>query len=353
MLDLTLTPSSNNLGIYIPDFSDYVPPHNVEFFGKKVTRGVDPLTGLNNLGGLNVQQVNDNIIAPFVKMRPFVVNANADTNSTSEIQFDAKIVFYMPEYEESITLSLGNASYEGCIVTIMNSTTLTQTISYNEVGSNVARTATVLPLSLFKIMWNGTTWVNITAPSVGETAVQYPTEKEPSVIYPCTTWEEITKYNGAFFRAEGGKAAAFIEEGQELGNPQAQGTAKNGLSFTGTRKKTGTQSSNPTFSASGSHGHTFSSPNPSSFDDPYGGGDDWVQKGGLEPRLDNDHGTKTYWLSHEGPIPYGVGHIPSADYSGTVSGTHKHSFTPKGSIQSSDTETRPVNYTVKMWKRTA
>jgi hypothetical protein len=324
----------------IPALTDYTKP-----FGTIVTRGIDS-RGNDNKGGLNVQQVNDNIIAPFVKMRGVEIPDNVDT---TVVEYDAKLYITAAS---SITLTLGNGAYDGCIVTVVNTTNFSHTLSYNEVGSSVARTSTILPNSLFKILWNGTTWVNITAPSVGEIVVRYPQEQTPSYIYPCTTWEEVTKYDGAFFRAEGGRADPFIEEGGTL-TPQSEGTAKNGLSFSGTRKKTGYQSSNPSFSASGSHGHSFSSPNPSSFDDPYGGGDDWSQKGAFIPSEDKDHGTNTYWITGHDWVTFTSTHTPTYDYAGTVSGTHKHSFTPKGSIVSSDSETRPVNYTIQLWKRTA
>lgn len=317
----------------IPALTDYTKP-----FGTIVTRGIDS-RGNDNKGGLNVQQVNDNIIAPFVKMRGVEIPDNVDT---TVVEYDAKLYITAAS---SITLTLGNGAYDGCIVTVVNTTNLTHTLVVSGTESN-----TILGNSLFKLIWNGNRWANITAPAVGELVEQYPQEKAPSVIFPCTKWEEVTKYDGAFFRTEGGKAAQFIEEGGTL-TPQSEGTAKNGLSFSGTRKKTGYQSENPKFSAKGSHGHSFSSPNPSAFDDPYGGVDDWSQKGALRPSEDKDHGTTTYWIKESGTNWAIPGHTPTYDYKGTVGGTHKHSFTPKGSIQSSDSETRPVNYTIKLWKR--
>lgn len=46
---------------------------------------------------------------------------------------------------------------------------------------------------------------------VGITYVQYPQQKSPQELFPKTTWEELF-YKGAFFRASGGGAAAFIEK---------------------------------------------------------------------------------------------------------------------------------------------
>ena len=46
---------------------------------------------------------------------------------------------------------------------------------------------------------------------VGITYTQYPQQKSPQELFPKTTWVEIS-YDGAFFRASGGNAAAFIEK---------------------------------------------------------------------------------------------------------------------------------------------
>ena len=45
--------------------------------------------------------------------------------------------------------------------------------------------------------------------------VQYPQQKKPEDLYPNTTWEVID-YQGCFFRAEGGSASTFVEEGGTL-----------------------------------------------------------------------------------------------------------------------------------------
>lgn len=68
---------------------------------------------------------------------------------------------------------------------------------------------------------------------VGITYVQYPQQKSPQELFPKTTWVELS-YDGAFFRASGGNADAFIEKSgvlskQEEGLPNitASGAMKN------------------------------------------------------------------------------------------------------------------------------
>ena len=61
-------------------------------------------------------------------------------------------------------------------------------------------------------------WVNVTDVNgkaiidmvwpIGVIYTQYPQQKSPQELFPNTTWEEVN-YSGAFFRASGGNAAAF------------------------------------------------------------------------------------------------------------------------------------------------
>lgn len=140
---------------------------------------------------------------------------------------------------------------------------------------------------------------------------QYPGKKSPNELWGgFSTWEEITDYSGAFFRASGGNAASFIEEGQTL-SPQGQATALNGVH--------GNQQTADT-STDGNHTHSTQ---------------------------------YAYTISSTTYGPFGNGERALA-YTWTTSGdggSHSHSVTFTPSISSSDTETRPVNYTVKIWER--
>lgn len=321
-MDLTLN------SIMIPNLRGYTPP-----FGTKVTTGIDPYSGLNNKGGLNIQQVNDNIIAPFVKMRAVTVSA---IDSTGTIEYDAKIFI---NAATAITLTIGAASYVGCKVTIINSTNLVHTLLYpsTEGGSTVQKTSTILENALIKIMWNGTTWQNVSAPSIGKRIIQYPQEKYPSVIYPCTSWEEITEYDGAFFRTfKQGVSEAFTEEGQTLAFQNESISARD-LSFSGSPTTSTKQTSNNSYKLSATHYHTVTYL-----------GRKGTGSSGISTFDTSSHDAESIIVDAATVDSKSIT-IPQI----TVSGTHKHSFTPSGTIISTGSETRPKNLTIKIWQRTA
>ncbi|WP_407432508.1 hypothetical protein [Methanobrevibacter sp.] len=123
---------------------------------------------------------------------------------------------------------------------------------------------------------------------------QLPTQSDPNTLFKFTTWTDITSsYAGAFFRAAGGDAAAF-------GTRQNQSTAVNGLSAT-----------------QASHTHTL-----------------WMGS--------SSSGSQA--------VPYRYN---------TVSGTADWAYEQALSYErpaislSGDVETRPTNYAIKIWKRTA
>ena len=47
---------------------------------------------------------------------------------------------------------------------------------------------------------------------IGDTYVQYPQQKSPMELWGSFSTWEVINYEGAFFRAEGGNANAFIEK---------------------------------------------------------------------------------------------------------------------------------------------
>lgn len=160
---------------------------------------------------------------------------------------------------------------------------------------------------------------------VGITYVQYPQQKSPQELFPKTTWVELS-YDGAFFRAAGGNAAAFIEKSGVL-SKQSQGTASNGLVFNG---KTGN-----VIVSGGNHKHNVRVRND-------GFPNDW-----------QDYTTDVksqYWHTSYNKTRQRYNLNPETEYSDTLSMTG--SFTPAGSI-SGDSETRPDNYTMRIWKRIA
>lgn len=168
---------------------------------------------------------------------------------------------------------------------------------------------------------------------IGYVYTQYPQQAAPSDLFPTFTWAELN-YDSAFFRASGGNADAFITSSGTL-TPQSQTTAKNNLKI----NKSGGVSTGHiranVESARDGHTHTVYLANS------YAAGsyNAYGTYGGLGP-LTND------------PV---LGGTTSTDY-----WNHRHyfSFTPSVSDNisatiSGDTETRPTNYTIKVWVRTA
>jgi len=150
---------------------------------------------------------------------------------------------------------------------------------------------------------------------VGITYVQYPQQKSPQELFPKTTWEEIS-YDGAFFRASGGNAAAFIEKsGNLVKQGQSIQSHKHSASFSGNKQTGDVYLNNNVNSGSpiGSCSGVFSSIGSSSIN------------------------------------------LDSGSWSSRPSG-FRLSITPSGSVSignTGDKETRPDNYTIRIWKRTA
>mgnify|MGYP007069881958 CR=1 FL=1 len=141
---------------------------------------------------------------------------------------------------------------------------------------------------------------------IGVTYVQYPQQASPQTLFPTMTWQ-VLDYSGAFFRASGGNANSFIESGQTL-TAQAQATAKNGLTIT----KSGSIS---------------------------------VNSAGVSTCRD-------FYADTSPSIRLG-----STSYYGATGTAYSHSHTVTNTLNytlsSSQTETRPINYTIKIWVRTA
>ena len=163
-------------------------------------------------------------------------------------------------------------------------------------------------------------WVNVTTINgkaiidmvwpIGVIYTQYPQQKSPQELFPNTTWEEL-KYDGAFFRASGGNAAAFN------GGKQGQSI----------------QSHNHTFSWSGSHSHGVTDP----------GHSHGVRTGTQDGHNEgyNDH---AYSFEENNSTTSSKTGISIDSKKISISGT-------TGSAGGN--ETRPENYTIRIWKRTA
>ena len=145
---------------------------------------------------------------------------------------------------------------------------------------------------------------------VGMTYIQFPGEYEPSQLGWPGTWTNIsTTFQGAFFRAEGGKSKAF-EGGKQQG---ALKQHRHSVALTGTG----------TTDPAGNHRHPYSR--------------------GRQENDTRDGGNKGIENYH-------------TQYTG-YAGIHSHNFSVSvvgdTEYEGDDTENRPENYTVRIWKRTS
>ena len=150
---------------------------------------------------------------------------------------------------------------------------------------------------------------------IGVIYTQYPQQRSPQEIFPNTTWEELD-YDGAFFRASGGNSEAFIEESGVL-NKQNQSI----------------QSHNHNFAWNGEHNH------------------DIIDPGHSHTYLRGD--------SDSGPIhgsTYSSRWFGYVQTSRETTGISVNSATINISGTTDSTgsdETRPSNFTIRIWKRIA
>lgn len=135
---------------------------------------------------------------------------------------------------------------------------------------------------------------------IGDTYVQYPQQASPMDLWGAFSTWEVINYDGAFFRAEGTNANAFIEKTGVL-SKQSQSLLKH--SHTGTT------------SEDGLHKHYFNY-------------DPKTTSGGTGAIL--NRGSSTQWTNE--------------------AGAHSHTFTTN---ETGGDENRPANYTIRVWVRTA
>ena len=169
--------------------------------------------------------------------------------------------------------------------------------------------------------------------------VQYPQRKAPSELFPMLSWQELD-YSGAFFRASGTNAAPFIASSGTL-TTQPQGTSTAGLSIA----KSGSVYGNAQGVYSGyttwSHSHTVYTGN--------------YVAGSKKNCYAATYGGYSYFSSH-----WDTGDTGGPDRS--LYHRHEYTFTPSVSNDLSfawstehsgvtDSETRPTNYTIRIWKR--
>jgi hypothetical protein len=116
----------------VPGFSGYTPP-----FGTKVTGSITP------------RDENNNILMPFGFQRPKAVT---ETSTTTQIQ--ANIVFEI--VAGGITLTLGNAAFTGCRVTVINSANTDATVKF---AATPSASITARAHESVHFEWVNGTWV--------------------------------------------------------------------------------------------------------------------------------------------------------------------------------------------------
>ena len=133
-----------------------------------------------------------------------------DSYDTGTIEYDKTIVV---KAASPVILKLGNGTYAGIEVKIINSTQKDHAIR-----GTTARDgdSTLQAGQIQTVIWNGNKWEGLSCPRIGEVYVQYPQQTSPTDLFVCTKWKLQEQYTGAFFRATGGNAAVFIEKTGEL-----------------------------------------------------------------------------------------------------------------------------------------
>lgn len=201
------------------------------------------------------------------------------------------------------------------IITVNNLDVLNITVD-KEAGTN----GQVIGKVNKKVKWVNVLDVSISAIidavwPIGVIYTQYPQQKSPQEIFPNTVWEEL-KYDGAFFRASGGNAAAFIEKSGVL-----------------SKQEQSIQSHKHDFSWAGEHSHGVTDPGHSH------GYELGVDDGG------NGHGGERTGR-----------HFSNASTYSATTGISVNSATISISGTTESTggnEIRPENFTIRIWKRTA
>ena len=129
-IDLTLN------DFQIPAIPDYTP----EFGTKKI-----PSTGYK--GGLSTTEVNKNVMMPFVKERPIIVD---EDSQTTEVQADCVLDI---RAAEEVSVTLGNGAFRNVKIAVYNSSSIAQTLLYNSTMTRTIATGTHV-----EFVWTGEKW---------------------------------------------------------------------------------------------------------------------------------------------------------------------------------------------------
>lgn len=249
-----------------------------------------------------------------------LVSVTASCN-TGSIGYDKTIVI---KASAPCILELGEGAYTGVQVKIINSTQ-----HDHAVRGTTARgeDSTLKAGQIQSIIWNGSAWEGLSCPRIDEVYVQFPQQSAPQDLYICTKWTEIS-YDGAFFRASGGNAEAFIEKSGVLSMQESQNKEhSHGMDSAGNHKH-GRGNMEITGSISGL-GVTMGASGACYISSAYAG---------ANPRVTSDSDARTITFA------------ASRTWTGNTSenGSHSHTVHNDGG-----NEARPSNFTIRVWKRIA
>ena len=278
-------------------------------------------------------------------------NINGDTTVLNVV---ADRCFYITA-ESACTFTLGDAVQVGIKVRIINTTSLTHTLSCTSVSVNVPH---ILPMANVEIMWNGTAWQNISGEAVGSTWVQRAQMDSPYDVFPCSAWTELANRNGAFERAANAPTTLYTIDGETF-YADVEREHPVDVSSLGTATDTG----NTQYNSRGEQMQIYTGSWKAGLADP------WIDKSDvliaqaqmLQSHKHNDSGhghsisPRDFYFSQGGGAYWGQ----------TGGGTHAWSFSigtgyanlgnavaygDSGTV-STGSENRPKNFTIRVWRR--
>ena len=196
---------------------------------------------------------------------------------------------------------------------------------------------------------------------IGEIYVQYPATDNPNTLYNISgvitsTWVEQS-YNGAFFRASGGNAGAFqttlgTAQGYQNAYHRHEGTYTGGPVTNNSNHSANTYVGGPVTNNSSHSAYTstggmsqYSTDKFHTYVDLSVGVSNNITLTGTGGGASGGQWFNARTLSINHAHTHSHDHVHNHD--------HVHSITTGYNGNSTDTEARPTNYTIKIWKRTA
>ena len=275
---------------------------------------------------------------------PYSTDDVTEISASKQIQFNASTIVKITA-ESQIQLVLDNPTSFGVMLRIMNLTKRAHTLYAESVSSHSS--FSILPNANFTIMWNGSAWQNISGKAIGDIYEQKPQTESPFDIFPCSDWVEIISHNGAFYRSANAPTTLYtVDESKwfadsELTHPVEWSGIKNADGTAGTVTDTGNTITNSMGETVKIYTGSWSA----------GAADAFIEKSG------DLVAQKDCFQGHQHQFGYGAS---GAGGSAGVSCPWYYSSNTKNIVSDGTNgsprvgkETRPVNFSVRVWKRVA